>query len=128
MAIRALNDFSINKNGKSVGPNLDDTLHQQLVDELLEALGAGRKKLRAMINACFTVAACRHPATNAPRLIDQQDRLSRGNQISGGGYASKPCPDDSNINNMHVPSIPAMQRIPLGTLIARNDYREVIRA
>jgi hypothetical protein len=70
MAIRAPNDFSINKNGKSVRPNFDDSLPEQLENELLEALGAGRKKLRAMINACFTVAACRHPATDAPRLID----------------------------------------------------------
>jgi hypothetical protein len=74
------------------------------------------------------VAACRHTAPNAPRLINQQDRLSRGNQIPGGGYASKPGPDDSNIHNMHLPSIPAIRIIPLDTLIARNDNREVIRA
>lgn len=81
-----------------------------------------------MINACFAVAACRHPAPNTPRLINQQDRLSHGNQIPGGGYARKPGSDDSNIHNMHSPSIPAMQINPLDTLIARNDYRKIIRA
>jgi hypothetical protein len=128
MAIWARYHHTIQQYWKTMRPDLDDTLHPQLFDELLEALRPCRKELRTMINAGITVAACRHPATNSARLIDKQDRLSRGNQIPGGGYASKPGPDDSNIHNMHSPSIPAMRRIPLDTLIARNDYRKVIRA
>jgi hypothetical protein len=76
MAIWAGTDISIHQYRKAVGPHVDDARFNKAIHKCGKALTSRREKLRPMVDTRAGVATGCHPATNPPRLINDQNGLA----------------------------------------------------